>query len=82
MDIQSGQVIEMIAIQAASLYSIGNGVRWKDMDVKERPVFEETWFWDNFNDMVDEAIMNLLGAVEGWVTVEYEQEVQDIIDAV
>ncbi len=78
MDIVRSQVIEMIARQALSLHSCGHSIKWADID--PRPIFEEQWFWDNFNDMVDEAVMGITGAVESWVTIEYEQDIIDIID--
>ncbi len=78
MDIVRSQVIEMIAIQACNIYTVGSHRDWTDMEVK--PTFEENWFWDNFNEMVDQAVMTLKGAVEGWVTVEYEEEIADIIE--
>ncbi len=78
IDIVRGQVIEMIATQAASLYSRGSAIKWDDMDTK--PTFDEDWFWNNFNDIIDEAVMGVPGAIEGWVTVEYEQDIIDLID--
>ncbi len=79
MDIVRSQVIEMIALQACSHYMAGRSIKWVDMGVK--PTFEEDWFWNHFEDMVDQAVMGLCGAVEGWVTVEYEEDIADIIEA-
>ncbi len=79
IDIVSSQIVEMIAIQACNIYSVRSHMDWADMEV--RPTFEENWFWDNFNDMVDEAVMNLKGAVVGWVTVEYEEGVEEILES-
>ncbi len=82
MDIVRSQVIEMIAIQAASIYSTGKRTTWDAFTAQfeVKPTYEENWFWNNFSDMVDEAVMNLIGAVEGWVTVEYESDIADIIE--
>lgn len=75
------RVIEMIALQATSLYSTQHAISWHDMEVHDRPSFGESWFWDNFTEMVDEAVMALKDAVEAWVTVEYEEDIIDTIDS-
>ncbi len=78
-DIVRGQIIEMIALQARCIYSTNSRKVWADMRVK--PVFDEDWFWQHFTDMVDEAVMNLKGAVECWVTVEYEEGIEEILES-
>ncbi len=77
-DIVRSQITEMIAMQAVTMYSTEKYLTWDELNVM--PTFGEIWFWEKFDEMVEQAQMNLLGACEGWVTVEYEEEIADIIE--
>ena len=69
------EVIEMIVIQSVSMSSKGSYVHWRHMENK--PPFEESWFWEQFEDMVDQTVMQLRDSVEAWVTVQYEEDIID-----
>ena len=71
-------VIDMITRQAVNIYSRGSKELWNEMDIT--PPFGEDWFWETFVDIVDESVMALNGAVEAWVTVEYEETIADILE--
>jgi len=45
--------------------------------MENKPPFEESWFWEQFEDMVDQTVMQLRDSVEAWVTVQYEEDIID-----
>lgn len=70
-------VIEMIATQAIFHARTNRWAQWSNFDPK--PVIDSMWFWDNFRDMVYKAETNLRGAIESWVTVEFEEAIVERI---
>ena len=76
------RVIEIITLQAVSKVAAGRYINWDDLDELDggnppcrNLIVDEDWFWDNFRAMVGETEKHLTDAVEGWVTVKYEERI-------
>ncbi len=75
------QVIEIITAQAISRIAEGRTMSWDDVETlfDTGPTVDEKWFWDNFGSMCATAEKQMQPIVEGWVTVEYEEQIVDRI---
>jgi hypothetical protein len=74
------RVIEIITTQAISQVAAGRYVDWERLNGRGSHI-DEKWFWDNFTSVVKTTEDQLSGAVEGWVTVEFEGRVIERINA-